>query len=505
MTVHAPSKNKGLQVEMLKKTTRAYERRLPYYMIVLLYLTLPNLLLLLATHVLGALPHGYINLDFLLIGALGVFLPRSAVFMLLFLDSLADFAHSICYTYDFSLENLLSSLQYLPLLPKSRILEGLALLALSVLLCAALASLRPSPQHRLWTAGILLGWVVIFSLIDILSGRNPSIWRVNSDVRDVVAHFNRVARSPGFTLLGQAHEEAVEYFEYEEPSKAVVAPMASASSKAISFLDSRPASAEAPNVVLIVVESWGLALDSHLAQELTAPYDDPRIAQKYNVSYGSVPFTGNTVPAEARELCQSNISFGIIRHTTQELVEKCLPAYFHARGYQALAIHGFSGGMFHRSKWYPVLGFDRIWFGPDLTKIGLPDCRGAFPGICDASIAAWIGSSFLFEDHGKPKFIHWMTLNSHLPVPANPDLPDDGVCATVPELRNSKPLCTWFRLVRAVHQSVQQVALGPTARPTVFVLVGDHAPPFGDPQLLADFSGTQVPYVMLTPLAAATR
>jgi len=43
------------------------------------------------------------------------------------------------------------------------------------------------------------------------------------------------------------------------------------------------------------------------------------------------------------------------------------------------------------------------------------------------------------------------------------------------------------------------VALGATARPTVFVLVGDHAPPFGDPELLAEFSSTQVPYVMLTP------
>jgi hypothetical protein len=54
--------------------------------------------------------------------------------------------------------------------------------------------------------------------------------------------------------------------------------------------------------------------------------------------------------------------------------------------------------------------------------------------------------------------------------------------------------------VRAVHQSVQQAALGTTARPTVFILVGDHAPPFADSQLQADFSSTQVPYAMLTPL-----
>jgi hypothetical protein len=43
--------------------------------------------------------------------------------------------------------------------------------------------------------------------------------------------------------------------------------------------------------------------------------------------------------------------------------------------------------------------------------------------------------------------------------------------------------------------------LGATAKPTVFVLVGNHAPTFADPQLQADFSSTQVPYVMLTPVA----
>jgi phosphoglycerol transferase MdoB-like AlkP superfamily enzyme len=280
--------------------------------------------------------------------------------------------------------------------------------------------------------------------------------------------------------------------------------MPSASSQAVLFLDSRLGGKEAPNVVLIVVESWGLALDSHLAQELTAPYNDPRIAGKYDVSYGAVPFSGNTVPAEVRELCQSTMGFGIL-YASAGAAEKCLPASFHSRGYQNLAVHGYAGGMFDRSEWYPILGFDRTWFGPDLAKIGLPNCRGAFPGICDASIAAWLGSSFLIEDQGKPKFIYWMTLNSHLPVPSNPDLPDDGVCAAEPELRNSEALCSWFRLVRAVHQSVQQVALGPTARPTVFVLVGDHAPPFADPRLRADFSGTQVPYVILTPLPESTR
>jgi hypothetical protein len=49
------------------------------------------------------------------------------------------------------------------------------------------------------------------------------------------------------------------------------------------------------------------------------------------------------------------------------------------------------------------------------------------------------------------------------------------------------------------RERVSQLAVEVHDRPTVFVLVGDHAPPFGDPQLRNQFSTTQVPYLMLTP------
>ena len=447
---------------MLEKKVPASGIRIPFYLIALLYLTLRNLPLLLSAGTLDALPHGYINLECLLIGALGVLLPRGVVFAVLLLESLVDFAYSICYTYKFTLGELLSSLRYLTAMPTGRLLGGLTVLTLSILVCAILALVRPRPQKRLWTAGALLVCVAIPTAIDMFDGQNL-LWH-----KDATLTSYHLVRSPIFVL---GIWEASAFRTDKKSGHADDAPMFSASSGAISFLDSRVSPAESPNVVLIVVESWGLALDSHLAQELTAPYDDPRIARKYDVSYGTVPFTGLTVPGEARELCRSTTGFGIL-HASAGLVEKCLPAFFHARGYQNLAIHGYVGQMFCRSTWYPNMGFDRSWFGPDLHRIGLPNCRGAFPGICDASIAGWIGSSLLSVNQGKPRFIYWVTLNSHIPVPAHPDLPDDGVCATQPALRNSAALCSWFRLVRAAHQSVQRVALGATARSTVFVLVG---------------------------------
>lgn len=223
---------------------------------------------------------------------------------------------------------------------------------------------------------------------------------------------------------------------------------------------------------------------------------------------GSVPFRGSTIPAEARELCQSRMGFNILVAPPKSLLG-CLPAVFHARGYQNLSVHGYLGSMFQRNTWYPQIGFDRSWFHAELKQLKLPDCDGAFPGTCDAGIAGWIGTSLLSEDIGKPRFIYWVTLNSHLPVPAHPDLgPDpekDGACSALPQLLDSVPLCSWFRLVRNVHQAVQQLALRPHARPTVFVIVGDHAPPFADPKLRQIFSAAEVPYVILTPRRVASR
>jgi phosphoglycerol transferase MdoB-like AlkP superfamily enzyme len=165
-----------------------------------------------------------------------------------------------------------------------------------------------------------------------------------------------------------------------------------------------------------------------------------------------------------------------------------------------IGIHGMNGHMFDRSTWYSTIGFKERWFHEQLQQLGLPDCNGAFVGTCDADIAAWIGRR-LSEDSSRPKFIHWMTLNSHLPVPVPLSLPNAAPCSATLGLQPDSPLCSWYQLVANVHRSVAQLALDPLGRPTVFVIVGDHAPPFGDPSLRDKFSQSDVPYVVLLPRA----
>ena len=73
----------------------------PVWLVVAIYLILPNVALFISARVLGASSHGYINLDCLLIGVIGIVLPRGVAFLLLCLESCAAFADSVCTTYAF--------------------------------------------------------------------------------------------------------------------------------------------------------------------------------------------------------------------------------------------------------------------------------------------------------------------------------------------------------------------------------------------------------------------
>jgi len=65
--------------------------------------------------------------------------------------------------------------------------------------------------------------------------------------------------------------------------------------------------------------------------------------------------------------------------------------------------------------------------------------------------------------------------------------------------RGDIEICSWYQLVMVVTQSVHALALMPLGRPTIFVIVGDHAPPFNKDAERAQFSQDIVPYVMLLP------
>jgi len=434
----------------------------------------------------SALPHGLINLEFVILAAVGMYISRSLLAALLVAELLADCAFEICFTYKFTFGQLLHCLQYLPLLPGNRIARGGIILVLSAAICVLLSRMPRGIQDR-GAALLTLGAIASMALVvDTIDGQNYLL------KRDSTLTQYRLVRSPALAL---AVYEAQGILRGEKVRAAKDVRTKAASSN-LAEQQSPKAMPEKPDIVFVLAESWGQEEDPSAAHGLIESYDQADIHRKYTVRAGTVPFSGLTIPGEARELCESSMGFGVLQ-IRSEWAENCLPWRLRQMGYETTGVHGYTGQMFYRSSWYPKVGFESMMFRDDFRREGYKDCPGAFLGTCDSEVARWITQK-ASSTSDRPRFIYWVTLNAHLPVPANPPISNDTGCAGLNGQSTDPSLCSWYRLVKNVHQSVTDMALM-AKRPTIFVVVGDHAPPFGNPALRRLFSSTEVPYIVLAP------
>jgi hypothetical protein len=504
---------------MFRRPSQRYEERLlPFHanwnlgesvhclLFVLLYAVLANVPYWAASRWLGLLPLGWFCLEYAAVGLLALFAPRILTTVVLLLVIAADLLSGISKTYSLAPSECVANLGALREFPGSRLLvvAGVGILVLVVVaLAMSLPATRILRRHRFCAAGCLLLFVAVSVSADCVyvvreTGQLPSRFGVAkpADSRRV-GYFSKrwMSRYPIIRLV---HSE--KSFASLNATSVPVGDdlfIRNASGVAIRALrlGSSKSSNESPNVVIVLVESWGIENDSQVRNSLIHSYLQPDLQARYEVLQGEVPFYGATVAGEARELCGSRMGTQILT-VSANASQGCLPDRFDSLGYHSVALHGMSGNMFHRSTWYGNIGFQEQWFRDQFRREGLPDCAGAFIGTCDAAIADWIGRRLDSKD-ANPDFVYWVTLNSHLPVPSM--LARGASCSLVPLLGEEPALCSWYQLVANVHDSVSRLAMSKLGRPTVFVIVGDHVPPFTNPVLRSQFSNDEVPYVVLLP------
>jgi len=457
-------------------------------------------------------PIGLFCVDYATVGLIALFAPRFVTAVLLLFVMCADVLSGVCESYYVpvreSLENW-SAVHAFALLHQLFAAGDIVM----ALLIAAVAAMLPGPtltwtQRRKAAVCLLIFAVLIVGTdtvnLYLATGHLPGRVRAHAspDQLDVSSsNVLRLARIPFVRLMRQERVDSV-MKAMEDKASGPLSPMPSATGAAIraSGLLSGDANRELPNLVLVIVESWGASDNARLRRALVQPYLEPNLLAKYDVSQGTVPFYGGTVAGEARELCSSSMGYYLMKAPAADL-SSCLPARLAELGYRPIALHGMNGFLFDRTTWYRTIGFQEIQFHEEFKREGLADCPGVFPGTCDADIAAWIGRR-LQQDSARPSFIHWMTLNSHLPVLVPSPLSDAATCEASISLTPDTPLCSWYQLVTNVHRSVAKLASEKLARPTIFAIVGDHAPPFGAPEVRSHFSQAEVPYVILVPRTA---
>ena len=464
---------------------------------VLFFTLAANVPLWIVERAMGALPTGWINLDFLAAGIVSLYFPGWGAAVLL-AATLVDLLAVVCETYYLLPGDAMRNLSALEQMPAQRIAGFIVIAFIVAAIAGASIFLRRSPSTRKATAWSLFLLACVLAGANKLQARHESgRWLAGpADTLNVSKSYQRrTARMPAKWLI---HAEMDPWFRADAKESArIQANEKSARDVTGDFTKAAWATDSSPDIVLVVVESWGQAVDEGLRGALLKAYSQQNL-DGYRIAQGIVPFNGPTVAGEVRELCDSDGAFRIVDAPASELTD-CLPKRLAGMGYQTTAVHGMSGALFRRSNWYPKLGFDEMLFRKDFEAQGLPDCPGAFQGICDAAIADWIGDR-LEQPSDRPRFTYWVTLNSHLPVPRAQE-PSES-CSAVRAPSDQAAICSWAVLVEKVHRAVAEVASRKLARPTMFIVVGDHAPPFADPVARDQFDRANVPFLVLTPKSA---
>lgn len=238
-------------------------------------------------------------------------------------------------------------------------------------------------------------------------------------------------------------------------------------------------------VLLIVNESWGVSVNPDIRLELLKPMAGISVEDKIT---GEISFSGATVGAELRELCQreqnnlnlSNVLVGF---------EDCLPNKLKASGYTTAAMHGAVSLMYDRKDWYPRAGLDQLTFFE--TKVWPRRCY-SFPGACDLDLMQELPA--FFERPGK-RFLYWLTLNSHSLYDKRDILKDVFDCSAF-KIDPDSESCRNLKLQAQFFDGLAEVLKRPEMRGVRVMIVGDHPPViFNQAEKAANFVPGRVPWI----------
>jgi hypothetical protein len=451
---------------------------------------LPNLITFAAFASFAGFFRGWINIEFLLIVAAYALTRRRFFLLVLPLELLLDLFEPIAHVYYFQTSDALNALSYLSVVPPRTlaIYAACVLAYLAFVTTGVIISVKPIRQipARVIAGAALFAVCGLFGC-DYFSGRYQLL---GSDMKEIHVNLVRTpAISAGYMVLKSYRRRGL------GSGNPRVTP--SAASHLLSVSQPSLLAARA-NFVVIILESWGQMEDAAVTRQMLSPYARTALQAVYDVHFGAVPFHGPTVAGETRELCGQTFQNGIAGASADDL-RGCLPNLFASHGYSTIGIHGFYPRVYDRVHWYPRVGFQTSLFKPDLDRLGMRTCPGGLVGTCDADVADWMTARLKQSSPEHPVYIHWASINSHIPVVDVISQEQARACQAMSPVLQDRTLCNWYTLVERVHLMVTKMAMAARLPATAFVIVGDHAPPFSSSARRSLFSQKQVPYVLLTP------
>jgi hypothetical protein len=443
----------------------------PFLLSFFLITILPNIVLVLMTFWLD-LSRPYLNLDYLF-AALLVFTPLRILGIVFFIFFFA--IDVLALTGQIFLFIRPDSLLYLAkFLPQASGIYQLSVAGIAILLLSLIALFIAIPRYsKAIHALILFNSALVMYAVNVYGERDQQerIWRVqHSPIVDSQLLFLFDQRSDGF----------LQSFDSSGPALSSRKISGASSEWFNTFIENR-------QLMLIASESWGVPHNAEIQQALLKPLSDLTDRVK-NFSEGQFNFSGPTVAAELRELCQ----LAPFHYNFKDALtgfENCLPNKLTKAGYKTHAMHGATGVMYDRIYWYPRAGFSSATFFE--TKPWPRRCY-SFPGACDIDM---IDTASQIFSGTEPTFLYWLTLNSHSVYDTRDihiDLFDCARFDVAPETQTCRNLKLHAQFFYSLAKSIE----GGNFEGVEVIIVGDHAPIITSiEEKAAYFVDQQVPWV----------
>jgi hypothetical protein len=326
-------------------------------------------------------------------------------------------------------------------------------------------------QRNMWQPGIAITILLIF--VDAINGSSAL------SSRSALLYPINLAGSPSTTLVMSAiHTSPLESLRKLRKEDTVQ-----------TLVDIPAWAAAHPDrgILFVVVESLGVPTDASMRAWVQSQWLAPSLLERFNVHTAEIPFRGSTTSAELRSLCMLAGSYSSVDSAQGAA---CLPAKLAANGWSTVGMHGFSGRMFDRVRWWPKVGLQTTFFG-EAPEFQGERCGTAFSGGCDKTLLG-IGVQTL----APRTFVYLLTLNTHLPIePLAKGTPIPPTCYSP---GSNSEVCDHVSATTAVLRHLRHTLETVSVAPLV-VVVGDHAPPFSNKLSRQAFLQDKVPAAVLLP------
>jgi hypothetical protein len=243
------------------------------------------------------------------------------------------------------------------------------------------------------------------------------------------------------------------------------------------------------SVLFVIVESLGVPRNPALRDWLETQLTGSGLSEFYRIQKATLPFSGATTSGELRSLCALK---GRYQDLDATIGTECLPSQMRSLGLSTTGLHGFSGQMFDRKSWWPMIGIQTFQFVDSPLIKDLPLCGSVFHGLCDEQLIKNAVDQAIIAK----QFVYLLTLNTHVPLTSQ-RLPSD-LTSLCEQWEQNHQACEMVSALGAVLQNLR-VALKPAMPRPLVIIVGDHSPQFAKEVERNTFNNHEVLAFVLNP------